>query len=134
LCSINSRIESTRIFLLLSPFTPFIADELWKLLGNEGYTIEQPLPIPDEEALIETTKEIPVQVNGKVRATITVPTDAEILAAQDEVELIIESKKYIKKRQADYPSIPDQLDEIYHNGIDSWKAVIKVTKDKYPKG
>ena len=28
----------------------------------------------------------------------------------------------------------DQLDEIYHNGIDSWKAVIKVTKDKYPKG
>ena len=65
---------------------------------------------------------------------VTVPTDAEILAAQDEVELIIESKKYIKKRQADYPSIPDQLDEIYHNGIDSWKAVIKVTKDKYPKG
>ena len=41
---------------------------------------------------------------------------------------------YADKRRNEYPSIPDQLDEIYHNGIDSWKAVIKVTKDKYPKG
>ena len=39
-----------------------------------------------------------------------------------------------RKREAEYPSIADQLDEIYHNGIDSWKAVIKKTKDKYPKG
>lgn len=41
---------------------------------------------------------------------------------------------YVRKRKAEYPSIPDQLDEIYHNGIDSWKAIIKQTKDKYPKG
>ena len=34
----------------------------------------------------------------------------------------------------EYPSIVDQLDDIYHNGIDAWKATIKVTKDKYPKG
>ena len=40
----------------------------------------------------------------------------------------------LSNREISYPSIPDQLDEIYHNGIDSWKAVIKVTKDKYPKG
>ena len=40
---------------------------------------------------------------------------------------------YSKNRAKEYPSFPDQLDEIYHNGIDSWKAVIKVTKDKYPK-
>ena len=38
-----------------------------------------------------------------------------------------------ENRQADYPSIADQLDDIYHNGIDGWKATIKTTKDKYPK-
>ena len=37
------------------------------------------------------------------------------------------------KRQREYPSIADQLDDIYHNGIDAWKATIKVTKDKFPK-
>jgi hypothetical protein len=37
------------------------------------------------------------------------------------------------KRQQEYPSIADQLDDIYHNGIDAWKATIKTTKDKYPK-
>ncbi len=41
---------------------------------------------------------------------------------------------YADKRRSEYPMIADQLDEIYHNGIDSWKAVIKVTKDKHPKG
>ena len=40
---------------------------------------------------------------------------------------------YIKKRAKEYPSIVDQLDDIYHNGIDAWKATIKTTKDKYPK-
>ncbi len=40
---------------------------------------------------------------------------------------------YKWKRQAEYPSVVDQLDDIYHNGIDGWKATIKTTKDKYPK-
>ena len=40
---------------------------------------------------------------------------------------------YQWKRQREYPSIADQLDDIYHNGIDAWKATIKTTKDKYPK-
>ena len=44
------------------------------------------------------------------------------------------SMEYIPKRQAEYPSIADQLDDIYHNGIDAWKATIKAVKDKYPKG
>jgi len=44
-----------------------------------------------------------------------------------------EANGYKFKRAAEYPSIPDQLDDIYHNGIDAWKATIKVTKDKYPK-
>ena len=40
---------------------------------------------------------------------------------------------YIDKRREEYPSWQDQLDDIYHNGVDGWKATIKVTKDKYPK-
>lgn len=40
---------------------------------------------------------------------------------------------YKEKRQNEYPTIADQLDNIYHNGIDAWKATIKATKDKYPK-
>ena len=40
---------------------------------------------------------------------------------------------YKEKRAAEYPSVVDQLDSIYHNGIDGWKATIKATKDKYPK-
>lgn len=40
---------------------------------------------------------------------------------------------YQGQRKAEYPSIEDQLDNIYHNGIDAWKATIKATKDKYPK-
>ena len=40
---------------------------------------------------------------------------------------------YKPKRAAEYPSVVDQLDLIYHSGIDAWKAKIKETKDKYPK-
>tara|TARA_R110001606_G_scaffold364209_2_gene518564 strand:+ start:576 stop:848 length:273 start_codon:yes stop_codon:yes gene_type:complete len=42
--------------------------------------------------------------------------------------------EYQDKRKAEYPSILAQLDDIYHNGIDDWKATIKAVKDKYPKG
>ena len=38
-----------------------------------------------------------------------------------------------KDRKKEYPLIEDQLDDIYHNGVDGWKATIKATKDKYPK-
>ena len=41
--------------------------------------------------------------------------------------------EYSRNRAAEYPSVVDQLDDIYHNGIDAWKATIKATKDKYPK-
>ncbi len=40
---------------------------------------------------------------------------------------------YTDARKAEYPPIVDQLDKIYHNGIDAWKADIKAIKDKYPK-
>ncbi len=53
-------------------------------------------------------------------------------ALQDAWDL--ENDSYKSKRKAEYPSIADQLDDIYHNGIDGWKATIKTTKDKYAKG
>lgn len=45
-----------------------------------------------------------------------------------------ENNSYKSERQAEYPSIVDQLDDIYHNGIDGWKSTIKAIKDKHPKG
>ena len=63
------------------------------------------------------------------------PTEAEVnaglAAMQDAWDL--ENNSYKSKRRAEYPSIVDQLDDIYNNGIDAWKATIKTTKDKYPK-
>ena len=58
---------------------------------------------------------------------------ADIEAKQAELQTEYDNKKYQRDRAAEYPSIADQLDDIYHNGIDGWKATIKVTKDKYPK-
>ena len=40
---------------------------------------------------------------------------------------------YVELRAIDYPSIPDQLDTLYHGGYDAWKATIQTVKDKYPK-
>ena len=45
----------------------------------------------------------------------------------------LENDSYKSQRRAEYPSLVDQLDDIYHNGIDAWKATIKTIKDKYPK-
>ena len=61
---------------------------------------------------------------------ITVDT---IKAKQAELQTDYDNKKYQRDREIAYPSIQDQLDDIYHNGIDGWKATIKTTKDKYAK-
>jgi hypothetical protein len=46
----------------------------------------------------------------------------------------VDPEAYKDKRLAEYPSWNEQLDNIYHNGVDAWKAEIKKIKDKYPKG
>ena len=61
-------------------------------------------------------------------------TKEDILAKQTELQADYDAKHYQRDRAAEYPAIEDQLDDIYHNGIDGWKATIKTTKDKYPKG
>ena len=54
-------------------------------------------------------------------------------AARTTLNNELAATKYQRDRAAEYPPIADQLDDIYHNGIDGWKATIKATKDKYPK-
>ena len=59
---------------------------------------------------------------------------SDILAKQKELQTAYDNLEYQRKRADEYPSIADQLDDLYHNGIDGWKATIKTIKDKYPKG
>jgi hypothetical protein len=80
--------------------------------------------------------------NNKIYANLIVhdggskPTEADctngLKALQDAWDL--ENDSYKSKRRAEYPSVADQLDDIYHNGIDGWKTTIKAVKDKYSKG
>jgi|TARA_R110002060_G_scaffold9279_1_gene13842 hypothetical protein len=58
---------------------------------------------------------------------------ADIEAKIAELQTAYDNAEYQRKRAKEYPSMADQLDDIYHNGIDAWKATIKTTKDKYPK-
>jgi len=46
----------------------------------------------------------------------------------------VDPNAYKRQRAAEYPSIPDQLDLLYHGGMDAWKTAIQAVKDKYPKG
>ena len=58
---------------------------------------------------------------------------ADIEAKMVELQADYDAKQYKRDRATAYPSMADQLDDIYHNGIDAWKATIKTIKDKYPK-
>ena len=60
---------------LMSPMTPHLAEEMWSLLGGDGLVINAPWPQPDPAMLIDDEVTLPIQVNGKRRAEISVPTD-----------------------------------------------------------
>ena len=59
--------------------------------------------------------------------------EADILAKQKELQTAYDNNAYQRSRAEAYPSIADQLDDIYHNGVEEWKKTIKAVKDKYPK-
>ena len=63
----------------------------------------------------------------------TEPSNSAITAKLAELKTDYANKEYQRKRAEEYPSVVDQLDLIFHSGIDAWKAKIKETKDKYPK-
>ena len=58
---------------------------------------------------------------------------ADIEAKMAELQTEYDNNKYQRDRAAEYPTIKDQLDDIYHNCIYGWKTTIKAVKDKYPK-
>ena len=58
---------------------------------------------------------------------------AKVTAARKAIDDAWAAVEYQRQRRAEYPSWEDQLDKIYHSGIDAWKADIKAIKDKYPK-
>ena len=64
---------------------------------------------------------------------IAKPTDTQIASYETAGNTVEALQTVLNNRANDYPSMADQLDDIYHNGIDAWKATIKTTKDKYPK-
>ena len=65
------------------------------------------------------------------------PENKDLQPSDDELNTAYTAWKnaneYKQKRVVEYPPIEDQLDSIYHNGIDGWKTTIKAIKDKYPK-
>ena len=89
---------------------------------------------------INPSAQVSVNAEGTENETITWHGDtaeiskADIVAKQAELKTAYDAKEYQRKRADEYPSVTDQLDDLYHNGIDGWKTTIKVTKDKYPKG
>jgi hypothetical protein len=73
-------------------------------------------------------------INTIVWENDTTPiAEADILAKQKELVTAYDNNAYQRSRAVAYPSIADQLDDIYHNGVDEWKKTIKAVKDKYPK-
>ena len=97
----------------------------------EQFTVEAQAEI-DAQKTANGGDGIFMQFNDVRREFTDAEYDQEVkdLAKQ---KLDSQNNGYKKNRRAEYPSIPDQLDDIYHNGIDAWKETIKATKDKYPK-
>ena len=75
--SAPSRGDMKALITLLSPFAPHIAEELWEIQGLEGIASTAAWPGYDEAKTLDDEKEIAVQVNGKLRGTVTVPADCE---------------------------------------------------------
>ncbi len=91
-----------KMLVLLAPITPFLAEELWEKVGNEGFVHEQPWPTWDEAALVESTITLPVQVNGRLRDQVVVPVDIsqedarKAAEASERVQKFLEGMEVIK--------------------------------------
>jgi leucyl-tRNA synthetase len=91
------------LVLLLAPFAPYLAHELWETLGEKGNLLKAPWPEFDAELAKEEELQIPVQVNGKLRGRVVVPTDATeetVVAralADEKVQAAVAGKQIVKK-------------------------------------
>jgi leucyl-tRNA synthetase len=91
------------LILLLAPFAPYLAHELWETLGEHSKLLRTPWPKYESELAKEEEIEIPVQVNGKVRSRVRVPADADQALveqrafADEKIKAAIAGKKILKK-------------------------------------
>ena len=101
-----TRGEVKTLILMLSPFAPHIAEEMWELMGyaaKEGkMAMQMRWPEYDEAKTVDATREMAVQVNGKLKTTITVPSDSddgvivEAACADEKVKRLMEGKQLVK--------------------------------------
>jgi leucyl-tRNA synthetase len=92
-----------KFVLILSPFAPHIAEELWSILGQDKTLAYERFPVYDAEAIKETTLEIPVSINGKLRSKIVVAADADesameqLALADGKIAELLLGKTVVKK-------------------------------------
>jgi leucyl-tRNA synthetase len=93
-----------RFAVMLAPLAPHLAEECWQIIGNEKSLFENPLWfIADKDALVEDTVNIAVQVNGKLRNTISIPVDSEqeavkpVVFADEKITKFTEGKSIVKE-------------------------------------
>ena len=90
------------LVLLLAPFAPYLAAELWEELDEKGSVLRAPWPVSDPELAKEDELEIPVQINGKLVTVVRVAADADAKAieaaalADDKVKSRTAGKKVVK--------------------------------------
>jgi len=117
LCGATLREVLEKIVLLLAPFTPFVCEELWELMGRTGPVFKQPWPVYDPELAREDGAEVVLQVNGKLRSKLTVPfgtarEELERIALADEkMQPFLEGKSVAK-----IIVVPDKLVNIVVKG------------------
>ena len=91
-----------KLVLMLAPFAPYLAHELWEMLGETSDLLRAPWPQYDPALAKEEEVEIAIQVNGKIRSRIVVPADAdrrqvrELALADEKVKAAIEGKEVVK--------------------------------------
>ncbi len=90
------------LVLLLAPFAPYLAHELWEILGEKGSLLRAPWPKYDPALAKEDEIEIPVQINGKLRGLVRVPVDStqDVLQASaladEKIKSAIAGKQIVK--------------------------------------
>jgi leucyl-tRNA synthetase len=77
----------------MAPMTPHLAEDMWQMLGGDGLVIHAPWPKADEAMLVEANVTLPIQINGKRRAEISVPKDMP----KEEVEKIALAQEAVAK-------------------------------------
>ena len=97
-----NKAEFKTMLQLLSPFAPHMADELWERFGFEGMACTSSWPEYDESKTVASEVTIAVQVGGKLKTTVTVPTDSEqdavlaVVTADSKIQKLMEGKDLVK--------------------------------------